>query len=632
MALDYWLAGGLEVFFFHLSTFIWFSLQLLLMFVLFERLMNLADPHPSNFWTALAAAAIFGLHPVSAETVNYIIQRGDLYNALGCVASLWLFIRYPSQRRFGWYLLPALLAMLAKPPALIFPLLLLAYVVLFEGAALSGTRKWKKALVTVLPATVLSGAAAFLLQRMQARTWSPGSLSPSLYRLTQPYVALHYFKSFFLPTDLNIDRGWNYVAPFGLPALCGYAFVVMLVVAAVLAARKNASRPIAFGIIWFLVALLPTSLMALRDVTNDHRMFFPFVGLALAVLWTLRLALFQQTARLTRNRSLVQAAVAALVLVLMVAGVATRGRNRVWLTKQSLWRDSVAKNSHNVRALTNFGAASYAEADYETAFKYLSMAAAIAPNDMSSLQDLLRTAIRLHRNDTAEASFRRMLALYPKSAVVYSDYGDWLGSIGRFDEAVSLVDQARELDPDSAEVKSTHARLIERRNAAGQIAVLNALDFDHDNRLSAAEMAAAPVVLAALDRNGDGKLSAEECGARIVDAAARSGTELHKASVRFMHSSPLLMALDSNHDGEISASEIRHAEQTLASLDRDHNGALEISELAPYYVVAVAVGLLKKWRGERAARLRTIAQKTRLAGASCSPLVWMRTATSHSTG
>ena len=615
LALDYWLAGGLEVFFFHLSTFIWFSIQLALLFVLFERLMNFADPHPSNMWTALAAAAIFGFHPVNAETVNYIIQRADLYNALGCVASLWLFIRYPSQRKFGWYLLPVLLAILAKPPALIFPLLLLAYVLLFEAAELPPARKWKNALIAALPAIALCGAAAFLLQHMQVRTWNRGSVSPALYRLSQPYVALHYFQSFFLPNDLNIDQGWNYVSPFSVAACCGYGFIILLAVTALIAARRRSGAPIAFGMIWFIVTLLPTSLTALGDVTNDHRMFFPFVGLALAVMWSFRLALFRRTARLTRHHRLTQGAIAALAMVLILAGVATRGRNRVWLTKQALWRDSVTKNPHNARALTNYGAVSYAEADYETAFANWSRAAAIEPNNIRCQRDLLKAAVHVHQNDTADASFRRLLAIYPASSVVYAAYADWLGSIGRFDEGVSLLDRAHELDSNSDDVRSIRVRLIERRNAAGQIAVLNALDFDHDNRLSPAELVAAPAALASLDRNGDGKLSAEECGLKFVEGTHQSPEELHKARLRFMSSSPLLMALDANHDGEISASEIRNAVHGLERLDRDHNGSVEISELAPYYVVGVALGLMKKWRGDRGTR-----EKSGLDDPSCRRL------------
>jgi protein O-mannosyl-transferase len=48
LALDYWLGQGLKPFYFHLSTFLWFTVQLILMFFLFRRIMDLADAHPSN--------------------------------------------------------------------------------------------------------------------------------------------------------------------------------------------------------------------------------------------------------------------------------------------------------------------------------------------------------------------------------------------------------------------------------------------------------------------------------------------------------------------------------------------------------------------------------------------------------
>ncbi|HEY2014297.1 MAG TPA: hypothetical protein VGH38_12395 [Bryobacteraceae bacterium] len=305
LAIDYWLAGGLKPLWFHLSTFLWFEVLLILMFFLFRRIMDLADPHPSNVWVALAAAACYGLHPVNAETVNYIIQRGDVYNTLGVVASLLWFMAYPGQRKRGWYLLPAVLAYLSKAPALIFPLILLAYIFLFEEEA--DGNKWQPAIRAALPALLVTAAAAILTAKMTPATFNAGAHSGGLYRLTQPWVALHYFKSFFLPTELSADSDWTYVSgPFSGPALAGYLFVVVLLAVAVRTARLRQTRPIAFGILWFFLAQLPTALTPLEDVTNDHRMFFPFVGLALSVFWSLRLLLFRQTAQLTTNRAWVR--------------------------------------------------------------------------------------------------------------------------------------------------------------------------------------------------------------------------------------------------------------------------------------------------------------------------------------
>jgi protein O-mannosyl-transferase len=65
----------------------------LLLNALYRLLLDMTLPSPQNEWLALFAASWFGLHPAMAETVNYIIQRGDLYCTLGCVAALFLFAR-----------------------------------------------------------------------------------------------------------------------------------------------------------------------------------------------------------------------------------------------------------------------------------------------------------------------------------------------------------------------------------------------------------------------------------------------------------------------------------------------------------------------------------------------------------
>ena len=50
--------------------------------------------------------------------------------------------------------------------------------------------------------------------------------------------------------------------------------------------RRRETWPVAFGILWFFLALLPTSsIVPLAEVLNDHRMYFPFVGLTLAATY-----------------------------------------------------------------------------------------------------------------------------------------------------------------------------------------------------------------------------------------------------------------------------------------------------------------------------------------------------------
>jgi len=116
IALDYALGNGYKPFWFHVTTFVLFLVLVCLLYLLYRTLLDKIRPSSANAWQALVGAAWFGLHPVMAETVNYVIQRGDLYCTLGCVAALVMFATWPKQRRWGLYLLPLVFALFSKPP------------------------------------------------------------------------------------------------------------------------------------------------------------------------------------------------------------------------------------------------------------------------------------------------------------------------------------------------------------------------------------------------------------------------------------------------------------------------------------------------------------------------------------
>jgi len=431
LAIDYWLSRGPDPLGFHVSTFIWFSVELVLMFLLFRRIMDMTLPHPANRWIAFFAAALYGLHPANAETVNYIIQRADLYNALGIVASLWLFAAYPEQRKRLWYLLPAVAAFLAKPPALIFPLILIAYIWLFE--------RDRTSLRAALPALAVTLAAGLLIWKMTPPSFDPAAKSPSLYRLTQPWAALYYFRSFFLPISLNADAGWESVtSAFSLKALAGDLFVVALV-AAVYTARRRETRPIAFGIIWFILALLPVALMPLADVINDHHMFFPFVGLALAAVWAVRLALPAYIA----NPRLI---IAAAGVILIAAAIGAHVRNNAWNTEESLWRDSIDKNPDNSRAVAAYGRALVMRGAYAEGLPYLERAQATGNYPELEI-DMAMTNAHLGRDDAAARHFEHAIAAAPNNPRAYYFYGYWLKQKGRLMESRAQVNLALGLNP-----------------------------------------------------------------------------------------------------------------------------------------------------------------------------------------
>src|SRR5436305_2072294 len=126
LAIDYHL-GGLQPFWFHLSIFALFvALTLLLAFVV-HCLLERTTTSSANCWIAFIAAAWYGLHPANADTVNYIIASAEVISTLGVIASFAVYLAFPRVRRSCLYTVPAAIAILAKPTAAIFAVLVAIY-------------------------------------------------------------------------------------------------------------------------------------------------------------------------------------------------------------------------------------------------------------------------------------------------------------------------------------------------------------------------------------------------------------------------------------------------------------------------------------------------------------------------
>ena len=434
LAIDYAIAGGLKPFVFQLSTFLWFMLQLWLMLWLYRRM---AGDSEAAAWIALLATGLYGLHPAIAETVNYVIQRADVYSTLGVVAGLVVWARWPGARRFGLYLLPVAAALLSKPPALVFPALLFLFVWLVEG------QRPRQALRAAVPALLLAAALLGLISAMTPKSFTPSMYSPLAYRLTQPVVALGYFRTFFLPTHLTADSGRLPVSSLlEGDAWLGFLFLGALLAATVWCLRRSDWRPAGFGLLWFLVALLPTAVFPLAEVENDHRMYFPFVGLTFSVVW----AAARLAGRL-RWRPPIVAGVCAVVLA--AYGYGTFERNRVWQSDESLWRDVSKKSPHNGRGLMNYGLAVMARGDVAKALEYFERSLVYNPNYYILEINLGIACGRLRPPAEAERHFQRALALAPQDALGPFYYARWLNQQQRKLEAVRLLDRALRANPDA---------------------------------------------------------------------------------------------------------------------------------------------------------------------------------------
>ena len=448
LAVDYALGRGYVPFWFHLSTFIVFLLQLAGMCALYlavlRRIRPAAEFETGNRVASLLAVAWYGLHPAIAETVNYIIQRGDIFSTAGVVAALALYARFPGIRRSGLYLLPFAFALLSKPPAFVFPFLLWLYVAFFEP---SRERRLYRSFLAALPSLAVCITLLAFESEMTPKSYAPSILSAADYRMTQPFVLLRYFGSLFLPLHLNVDTDLTAFHTFNAAALAGFLFVIAILIAGWLTARKESTLPIAFGLFWFLISSVPTSFYVLSEVENDHRMYFPFVGLVFAVVWSLWLAfefLLQRVSQPQTARHVVHGGV--LVLLAMYA-YGTYQRNLVWRTDESLWKDDVAKSPHNGRGLMNYGLTQMAKGAYPAALDSFQRALLYTPN-YSTLEINLGVlyGVMFQANEAAQ-HFQRAIQLAPGSDESHYFYGRWLYQSGDLPSAVRELETATRLNP-----------------------------------------------------------------------------------------------------------------------------------------------------------------------------------------
>jgi tetratricopeptide (TPR) repeat protein len=391
---------------------------------------------------ALFASTLFCIHTANTETMNLISARSELLSTIGLLASFVLYQRSPFARRTLLYLVPLAIGALAKAPLVVFAPLLFLYALLIERVPA------KRAARIALPSLIVGIALLLFLNSMNSPHWTSGGTSSWNYIITQPFVWLHYARLFVLPIGLTADTDWQpFTHWYDTRAMAGYAFVIAWIFA-----MRRASAAVAFGLAWFAIALLPTSIFPLAEVANEHRIFFAYIGLVLALSTFIR----------TRT-------VAACAIALLIAHtIGTHQRNEIWKNEATLWADVVVKSPANGRAWMNYGLTQMASGKYAEAKASFDRAEAYTPNyaTLEINQGIVDGA--LGDQVSAERHFRRALALKADHDGHFF-FARWLVERGRGPEALTHLRTAVQLSPGAPRQRALCARLLAAAGAESEL-------------------------------------------------------------------------------------------------------------------------------------------------------------------
>lgn len=367
------------------------------------RLLTRAVPDETSsipFWTAL----FFLIHPITTETVTYISGRASGLMAFFYLFAFFLYIKASEHqdamkiRRL--YLSGAALSLVlslgTKETAVTFPLALLLWDLLIRR--LRGMP---------LRTTILSGHLPFWIVLLLAAGWAWShprytalaqfsfTLRPFWDNLLSELHAMAYaLRLFFTPWNQNFDHDLpefhslsQWPLPLDLLLLFGTAASAFIL--------WRRYPLVAFGLGWFFIQLLPTSLIPRNDLLSERNLYLPSIGLLLALVILSSRFMQWLTTILPRPRlvQFVSTGLAA-TLILMLC-LFTYQRNQLYQDRLLLWSDAVLKSPNKARPHNNLGYAYALHGDWDRAIEEFRTAARLDP-DFILAQQNLRDAY-LHR-------------------------------------------------------------------------------------------------------------------------------------------------------------------------------------------------------------------------------------------
>lgn len=415
-ALNY-AVGEYEPFGYHLINLVLHLVNAWLVWLLAHALLNQRQG-------ALLAALLFAVHPVLSEPVNYISSRSSLlatfFFILAFLVLIQASVRGPSRRHYALMAAFCLAGLGSKSIAITFAAVGAAYLTICRPRFKAWTLLIVPSLASlayVVGTREIVGKALGQPTRPLAEQWA-----------TQVKAYVFYAWTSVMPVQLSVEPQFS-VSGFG-DSHVAIAGLALLSLAVVTLSLRRRSSPIALAAAWSVLTLLPSSLVPLHVLVNEHRLYLPMAGGCIGV-----------AAAVSAGMRLPQRGKMALLALALFTAL-TIQRNRAWTSEESVWGDAVEKGPLMARPQINLGKEYVTQGKYQEAIDASRRALAIDPS-LERAHFNIGTAY-LHQEETEQAiaSFHRALEINPDLIEARINLGSALKEQGLYVEAVSILRKA----------------------------------------------------------------------------------------------------------------------------------------------------------------------------------------------
>ncbi len=421
---------------------------------------------------ALFSALLFAVHPIQTQAVTYIVQRLTSLAAMFYLLSLVMYIRWrfmnqniehrekiSNLKSVICYLssvFSAILAMKTKEIAFTLPVIIALYeFMFFEGKIRRRILYLIPLLLTMLIIPLgLMGEdkpiGDLISDMSEAARVSTTTPRPD-YLFTEFRVLVTYIRLIFSPVNQNLDYDYPiYHSFFNIEILLSFLFLFLIFSIAIYLLYSSRITPhglrlTAFGIFWFFITLsIESSVIPIRDVIYEHRMYLPSAGVFIAI----SAFIFIIIEKLKETRVNIWKAInMAIVVIIVVLTGAAYARNAVWKDELSLWNDVVNKSPQKERAHNNLGNAYMSQNLIDKAFEHFNIAFKLNPYMPEAQFNLGNIYLHKGLSDKAIEYYLNALKLNPYVPEIYYNLGNACMSQNLIDKAIDYYRIALKLNP-----------------------------------------------------------------------------------------------------------------------------------------------------------------------------------------
>ncbi len=425
---------GLHALGYHLVNMLLHALNGVLLFLVLRRLKIPA---------AWFAAAVWALHPIQVESAGWITERKNVLSAAFYFAAALSYLQFASRRQWAWYCVALAMfvcALLSKTVTCSLPAALLL-VYWWKG----GRRGVIEHLRTLLPMLLIGAALAMLTIAVERHYIGAGGYEFDFTILDRCLIAgraiVFYISKIVWPFNLSfiyprwqIDAhaAWQYLFPI---LAIGIAVVLWI------ERRRFGVGPLVAYLI-YVGTLFPAlgffNIYPMKySLAADHFQYIAGAPLIALIVVAIKKAIDRFSAIETYLGG---------VALLLLATLTWR-QQAIYENRETLWRDTVAKNPSGWLGHNNLGVLLFEKGKLDEAYGHYVEAVKLNPKDPSNHNNLGLALMKLGRPTEAIAEYEQAIRLQPIYESAHYNLAVALASQGKLDPAIAHYKEALRIQP-----------------------------------------------------------------------------------------------------------------------------------------------------------------------------------------